>query len=234
MQACVKTFCPRLSTTVHVWWPCAKTFDQWWINDVIRLMWKSITIGLIFQTWLKAKDARDYIYKCNSLWIILNVMRCPEHICVSVWFFTFSTYCSLDFLGSVRRLEQLSISDDVPSVSLNVDNVHVEHGVVYEYVSTAGIKHCVLEKMVEPKGCFNLTAKVRPLFKAKCLISEFSFLMTHHFACVYTIYIRFQDGHSKEVAFSNLSHVLVSILNALRYWRPLWRTTVCLWRAAGS
>uniref|UniRef100_A0A8C1YUN3 Phosphatidylinositol-3,4,5-trisphosphate-dependent Rac exchange factor 1 n=1 Tax=Cyprinus carpio TaxID=7962 RepID=A0A8C1YUN3_CYPCA len=53
----------------------------------------------------------------------------------------------------------LSISDDVPSISLNVDNVHVEHGVVYEYVSTAGIKHCVLEKMVEPKGCFNLAAK---------------------------------------------------------------------------
>ncbi|XP_048065877.1 phosphatidylinositol 3,4,5-trisphosphate-dependent Rac exchanger 1 protein [Megalobrama amblycephala] len=66
--------------------------------------------------------------------------------------------------GSVRRLELLSISDDVPSVSLNVDNVHVEHGVVYEYVSTAGIKHCVLEKMVEPKGCFNLAAKILEAF----------------------------------------------------------------------
>lgn len=41
-----------------------------------------------------------------------------------------------------------------------VDNVHLEHGVVYEYVSSAGIKHHVLEKMVEPKGCFSLTAKV--------------------------------------------------------------------------
>ncbi|XP_016136549.1 phosphatidylinositol 3,4,5-trisphosphate-dependent Rac exchanger 1 protein-like [Sinocyclocheilus grahami] len=66
--------------------------------------------------------------------------------------------------GSVRRLEQLSITDDVPSVSLNVDNVHVEHGVVYEYVSTAGIKHCVLEKMVEPKGCFILAAKILEAF----------------------------------------------------------------------
>lgn len=83
--------------------------------------------------------------------------------------------CSLDFLGSVRRLELLSISDDVPSVSLNVDNVHVEHGVVYEYVSTAGIKQCVLEKMVEPKGCFNLAAKVRPCLNNEYMTSEFCF-----------------------------------------------------------
>lgn len=83
--------------------------------------------------------------------------------------------CSLDFLGSVRRLELLSISDEVPSVSLNVDNVHVEHGVVYEYVSTAGIKHCVLEKMVEPKGCFNLAAKVRRGSNNKYITCEFCF-----------------------------------------------------------
>uniref|UniRef100_A0A673I0K7 Phosphatidylinositol 3,4,5-trisphosphate-dependent Rac exchanger 1 protein-like n=1 Tax=Sinocyclocheilus rhinocerous TaxID=307959 RepID=A0A673I0K7_9TELE len=62
------------------------------------------------------------------------------------------------------RINTLSITDDVPSVSLNVDNVHVEHGVVYEYVSTAGIKHCVLEKMVEPKGCFILAAKILEAF----------------------------------------------------------------------
>uniref|UniRef100_A0A8C1U4F0 Phosphatidylinositol-3,4,5-trisphosphate-dependent Rac exchange factor 1 n=1 Tax=Cyprinus carpio TaxID=7962 RepID=A0A8C1U4F0_CYPCA len=66
--------------------------------------------------------------------------------------------------GTGCVLEKLSISDDVPSISLNVDNVHVEHGVVYEYVSTAGIKHCVLEKMVEPKGCFNLAAKILEAF----------------------------------------------------------------------
>uniref|UniRef100_A0A672J732 Phosphatidylinositol 3,4,5-trisphosphate-dependent Rac exchanger 2 protein n=1 Tax=Salarias fasciatus TaxID=181472 RepID=A0A672J732_SALFA len=47
-------------------------------------------------------------------------------------------------------------------VSLTVDNVHLEYGVVYEYDSTAGTKCHVLEKMVEPKGFFSLTAKVRP------------------------------------------------------------------------
>lgn len=45
-------------------------------------------------------------------------------------------------------------------VSLTVDNVHLEYGVVYEYDSTAGIKCHVMEKMVEPKGFFSLTAKI--------------------------------------------------------------------------
>lgn len=63
--------------------------------------------------------------------------------------------CSTD-----HRLSRLSLSDELPLVSMTVDNVHLEHGVVYEYVSTAGIKSHVLEKMVEPKGCFSLTAKV--------------------------------------------------------------------------
>lgn len=45
-------------------------------------------------------------------------------------------------------------------VSLTVDNVHLQYGVMYEYDSTAGIKCHVLEKMVEPKGFFSLTAKV--------------------------------------------------------------------------
>ncbi|KAG9283290.1 phosphatidylinositol 3,4,5-trisphosphate-dependent Rac exchanger 2 protein [Astyanax mexicanus] len=45
-------------------------------------------------------------------------------------------------------------------VSLTVDNVHLEYGVAYEYDSTAGIKCHVLEKMVEPKGFFSLTAKI--------------------------------------------------------------------------
>lgn len=47
-------------------------------------------------------------------------------------------------------------------VSLTVDNVHLEHGVVYEYMSTAGAKCHVLEKIVEPRGCFRLAAKVSP------------------------------------------------------------------------
>nr|XP_014343831.1 PREDICTED: phosphatidylinositol 3,4,5-trisphosphate-dependent Rac exchanger 2 protein [Latimeria chalumnae] len=45
-------------------------------------------------------------------------------------------------------------------VSLTVDNVHLEYGVVYEYDSTAGMKCHVLEKMIEPKGFFSLTAKI--------------------------------------------------------------------------
>ncbi|KAL3041059.1 hypothetical protein OYC64_011942 [Pagothenia borchgrevinki] len=45
-------------------------------------------------------------------------------------------------------------------VSLTVDNVQLEYGVMYEYDSTAGIKCHVLEKMVEPKGFFSLTAKI--------------------------------------------------------------------------
>ncbi|XP_059758404.1 phosphatidylinositol 3,4,5-trisphosphate-dependent Rac exchanger 2 protein isoform X5 [Balaenoptera ricei] len=45
-------------------------------------------------------------------------------------------------------------------VSLTVDNVHLEYGVVYEYDSTAGVKCNVVEKMIEPKGFFSLTAKI--------------------------------------------------------------------------
>lgn len=55
---------------------------------------------------------------------------------------------------------QLSLHDDSAVISLTLDNVHLEHGVVYEYVSTAGAKCHVLEKIVEPRGCFRLAAKV--------------------------------------------------------------------------
>ncbi|KAJ1076469.1 hypothetical protein K5549_002509 [Capra hircus] len=61
---------------------------------------------------------------------------------------------------------QPSQHEDSPLVSLTVDNVHLEHGVVYEYVSTAGIKCHVLEKIVEPRGCFSLTAKILEAFAA--------------------------------------------------------------------
>ncbi|KAG7471975.1 hypothetical protein MATL_G00103680 [Megalops atlanticus] len=64
----------------------------------------------------------------------------------------------------VKGLGKMSISDDGPLVSMTVDNVHLEHGVVYEYVSTAGVKSHVLEKMVEPKGCFSLTSKILDAF----------------------------------------------------------------------
>uniref|UniRef100_A0A6Q2XEI5 Phosphatidylinositol-3,4,5-trisphosphate-dependent Rac exchange factor 1 n=1 Tax=Esox lucius TaxID=8010 RepID=A0A6Q2XEI5_ESOLU len=68
----------------------------------------------------------------------------------------------VDYSGSLNRL---SVSDEpVSLVNMMVDNMHLEHGVVYEYVSTAGIKSHVLEKMVEPKGCFSLTAKILEAF----------------------------------------------------------------------
>uniref|UniRef100_A0A8C0ULM1 Phosphatidylinositol 3,4,5-trisphosphate-dependent Rac exchanger 1 protein n=1 Tax=Cyanistes caeruleus TaxID=156563 RepID=A0A8C0ULM1_CYACU len=61
-------------------------------------------------------------------------------------------------------LSPLVIGEETPLISLTVDNTHLEHGVVYEYVSSAGIKSFVLEKIVEPKGCFNLTAKILEAF----------------------------------------------------------------------
>ncbi|XP_030319020.1 phosphatidylinositol 3,4,5-trisphosphate-dependent Rac exchanger 1 protein isoform X5 [Calypte anna] len=61
----------------------------------------------------------------------------------------------------------LVIGEETPLVCLTVDNTHLEHGVVYEYVSNAGIKSFVLEKIVEPKGCFNLTAKILEAFAAE-------------------------------------------------------------------
>ncbi|XP_076859942.1 phosphatidylinositol 3,4,5-trisphosphate-dependent Rac exchanger 1 protein [Brachyhypopomus gauderio] len=64
----------------------------------------------------------------------------------------------------LRGLERLCLASEAPLISLMVDNVHLEHGVVYEYVSSAGIKHHVLEKMVEPRGCFSLTAKILQAF----------------------------------------------------------------------
>ncbi|XP_072489727.1 phosphatidylinositol 3,4,5-trisphosphate-dependent Rac exchanger 1 protein isoform X2 [Notamacropus eugenii] len=61
---------------------------------------------------------------------------------------------------------QLTIPEGSPLISLTVENVHLEHGVVYEYVSTAGIKCFVVEKIVEPKGCFALAAKILEAFAA--------------------------------------------------------------------
>ncbi|CAN2389839.1 Rac guanyl-nucleotide exchange factor activity [Pristimantis euphronides] len=58
------------------------------------------------------------------------------------------------------------VMEDTPLVNLTVENVHLEHGVVYEYLSTAGIKCYVLEKMVEPRGSFGITAKILQAFIA--------------------------------------------------------------------
>ncbi|XP_062897470.1 phosphatidylinositol 3,4,5-trisphosphate-dependent Rac exchanger 1 protein isoform X1 [Mobula hypostoma] len=67
-----------------------------------------------------------------------------------------------DHGGMSGQEADLNLSADgaTSQVSMTVDNVHLEHGVIYEYVSTTGIKCHVKEKMLEPKGCFSLTAKI--------------------------------------------------------------------------
>ncbi|KAM9296542.1 phosphatidylinositol 3,4,5-trisphosphate-dependent Rac exchanger 1 protein [Gastrophryne carolinensis] len=55
-------------------------------------------------------------------------------------------------------------SETGPSVSLSVENVQLEHGVLYEYGSTAGIKCYVLEKILEPRGSFGITSKILKAF----------------------------------------------------------------------
>lgn len=74
----------------------------------------------------------------------------PQLICITFF-----------ILEVIDKFNTMAIIDGKKDhVSLTVDNVHLEYGVVYEYDSTAGIKCHVLEKMIEPKGFFSLTAKV--------------------------------------------------------------------------
>ncbi|XP_032897348.1 phosphatidylinositol 3,4,5-trisphosphate-dependent Rac exchanger 1 protein [Amblyraja radiata] len=74
----------------------------------------------------------------------------------------------LDHVCEIRQEADQRLSPDgtAPHISLTVDNVHLEHGVIYEYISTAGIKCHVKEKMLAPRGCFNLTAKILEAFAA--------------------------------------------------------------------
>lgn len=108
-----------------------------------------------------------YIFVFSWFWSDLSFFFKHAHI---IWFFRLLYFSWLFTLNVCQvfnwnlwstdcKLGRLSLCD-LPLVSLTVDNVHLEHGVVYEYVSTAGIKSHVLEKTVEPKGCFSLTAKV--------------------------------------------------------------------------
>uniref|UniRef100_A0A8C4N6C6 Phosphatidylinositol-3,4,5-trisphosphate dependent Rac exchange factor 1 n=1 Tax=Equus asinus asinus TaxID=83772 RepID=A0A8C4N6C6_EQUAS len=83
--------------------------------------------------------------------------RASQEGCLSLW---------LPAFPLLSLSPQLSLHEDGPVVSLTVDNVPLEHGVVYEYTSTAGVKCHVLEKIVEPRGCFGLTAKILEAFAA--------------------------------------------------------------------
>lgn len=67
--------------------------------------------------------------------------------------------CSTEVMDKFNTIAIIDGKKD--HVSLTVDNVYLEYGVMYEYDSTAGMKCHVMEKMVEPKGFFSLTAKVR-------------------------------------------------------------------------
>lgn len=58
------------------------------------------------------------------------------------------------------------VGEDGPLINLTVENIQLEHGVVYEYVNTAGIKCHVLEKILEPRGLFGITAKILQAFIA--------------------------------------------------------------------
>ncbi|CAH2302933.1 phosphatidylinositol 3,4,5-trisphosphate-dependent Rac exchanger 1 isoform X1 [Pelobates cultripes] len=73
--------------------------------------------------------------------------------------------CETNQAGLIQNASS-PISEDAPLISLSVENVHLEHGVVYEYMSTAGIKCHVLEKTVEPRGSFGITAKILQAFIA--------------------------------------------------------------------
>ncbi|XP_018424538.1 PREDICTED: phosphatidylinositol 3,4,5-trisphosphate-dependent Rac exchanger 1 protein [Nanorana parkeri] len=58
------------------------------------------------------------------------------------------------------------VGEDGPLINLTVENIQLEHGVVYEYANTTGIKCHVLEKNVEPRGLFGITAKILQAFIA--------------------------------------------------------------------
>uniref|UniRef100_A0AAX7UWC5 Phosphatidylinositol 3,4,5-trisphosphate-dependent Rac exchanger 2 protein n=1 Tax=Astatotilapia calliptera TaxID=8154 RepID=A0AAX7UWC5_ASTCA len=95
-------------------------------------------------------------------------------------------------------------------VSLTVDNVHLEYGVVYEYDSTAGTKCHVLEKMVEPKGFFSLTAKV------KMQLHEYITFPFSLGVCVLLIYL-----NAKIIGSERAEHINRRITNYRKFSRVL-------------
>lgn len=93
----------------------------------------------------------------DNVFFLVATWSCCCHVFthVSLYFRIFA------FSEVMDKFNTIAIIDGKKDhVSLTVDNVHLEYGVMYEYDSTAGIKCHVLEKMVEPKGFFSLTAKV--------------------------------------------------------------------------
>uniref|UniRef100_A0A665W8Y6 Phosphatidylinositol 3,4,5-trisphosphate-dependent Rac exchanger 2 protein n=1 Tax=Echeneis naucrates TaxID=173247 RepID=A0A665W8Y6_ECHNA len=95
--------------------------------------------------------------------VIAHVTACRKYQIWTTVSFPFSFSKISEVMDKFNTIAIIDGKKD--HVSLTVDNVHLEYGVVYDYDSTAGIKCHVLEKMVEPKGFFSLTAKVLWTFR---------------------------------------------------------------------
>uniref|UniRef100_A0AAY4EL50 Phosphatidylinositol 3,4,5-trisphosphate-dependent Rac exchanger 1 protein n=1 Tax=Denticeps clupeoides TaxID=299321 RepID=A0AAY4EL50_9TELE len=134
----------------------------------------------------------------------------------------FSTQAADPTMNWVRdsecNLGHSPLSDGAPLVSMFVDNVQLEHGVVYEYVSMAGIKSHVLEKMVEPKGCFTLTAKILKAFARddSHFVSNCSQLMSQGEQMVSMSQFEFRDNCETKNELCLLLSVAVQFAQELR------------------
>uniref|UniRef100_A0AAY4ELA9 Phosphatidylinositol 3,4,5-trisphosphate-dependent Rac exchanger 1 protein n=1 Tax=Denticeps clupeoides TaxID=299321 RepID=A0AAY4ELA9_9TELE len=124
----------------------------------------------------------------------------------------------LNSADSECNLGHSPLSDGAPLVSMFVDNVQLEHGVVYEYVSMAGIKSHVLEKMVEPKGCFTLTAKILKAFARddSHFVSNCSQLMSQGEQMVSMSQFEFRDNCETKNELCLLLSVAVQFAQELR------------------
>lgn len=120
----------------------------------------------MMKTLLVVKIVKLCVYHKN---MIRTSFMWSVHVCCQKSVFTTVTlyFCVSTISEVMDKFNTIAIIDGKKDhVSLTVDNVHLEYGVMYEYDSTAGIKCHVLEKMVEPKGFFSLTAKVFCLFSS--------------------------------------------------------------------
>lgn len=118
----------------------------------LPLIWAAdVVVGGLLHRRTFADDNVFFV----ATWSEDDFCRCHVFTHVSLYFCIFAISEVMDKFNTIAIIDGKK-----DHVSLTVDNVHLEYGVMYEYDSTAGIKCHVLEKMVEPKGFFSLTAKV--------------------------------------------------------------------------
>uniref|UniRef100_A0A663E6I1 Phosphatidylinositol-3,4,5-trisphosphate dependent Rac exchange factor 2 n=1 Tax=Aquila chrysaetos chrysaetos TaxID=223781 RepID=A0A663E6I1_AQUCH len=116
----------------------------------VRLTWYPCRFSSKFFLWSEIIRAYLFLGHLPMSFLVCLTAYPPQLSCV-IFF----------ILEVIDKFNTMAIIDGKKDhVSLTVDNVHLEYGVVYEYDSTAGIKCHVLEKMIEPKGFFSLTAKI--------------------------------------------------------------------------